>query len=151
MKNFARLSLIVFLIAAFAGAQTVPIGPGGLMPVTTANTFTDTGSLSNFNFVGLLTGTPTAAANYTTPTAAAACAYFRNIVPPVSTLYWFDWWVKNTSGGANTITIVAGSGFTVVGTATIAQNNVKHFLVNLTNCSSGNEAGNILSVGTSTF
>jgi len=41
--------------------------------------------------------------------------------------------VRNTAGAANTATVAAGTGGTVSGTATIAQNNSKRFLLVFTN------------------
>jgi hypothetical protein len=38
-------------------------------------------------------------------------------------------WVKNEADAAETITVVAGSGLTMQGTLTIAQNNVRGFLI----------------------
>lgn len=150
MKKFT-LCIAFLLTIAFATAQTVPVGPGGSLPFLTTAVAADTTTLSNSQTVGLLTGTPTAGATYTTPTAAQLCAYFRNIVPANQQTYSWHLWVKNTSAGANTITVAGGSGITNVGTRTAAQNNVRHFVINLTNCTSGSEAGNLISLETATF
>lgn len=40
----------------------------------------------------------------------------------------FIWYVRNTSGAAFTLTIAGGTGVTIVGTATVAQSNVRAFL-----------------------
>lgn len=148
-KAFALAFLLTFALVIHA--QTVPLNPAGELMFSTTNVAADTISLTNTQMVGLLTGTPTAAANYTTRTAVQACAYFRNIVPPNVANYSWDLWIKNTSGGANTITVVAGSGFTLVGTGTAAQNNVRHLKFVLTNCTSGSEAGSIISLETAAF
>jgi hypothetical protein len=81
---------------------------------------------------GLITGTPVGAANYTMPTAAALIAAMGAFGTPfIGQSFYFT--IFNTSAGANTITLVAGTGGTVVGTATVAQNNGKRFRVVLTN------------------
>lgn len=67
---------------------------------------------------GLVNGTPTGAAAYTTDTAANIDA----AIPGVQTGDSFEVVIVNTSGGANTITVTAGAGVTVRGNAAIAQN-----------------------------
>jgi hypothetical protein len=62
----------------------------------------------------------------------------------------FVFTIRNTSAGAFTITVTAGTGGTVSGTATIAQNNTKSFLVVFTNVTPGTEAFTIYSLGTVT-
>jgi polyferredoxin len=69
------------------------------------------------------------------PTAVLLVAYFKpkvNEVIPVTIINWSD--------AAETITVTAGSGGTVVGTATIAQNAVKVVYIRVTNVTSGSEA-----------
>lgn len=56
--------------------------------------------------------------------------------------------VRNTADLAETITIAAGAGGTVSGTATIAQNNTKLFKVIIDDASVGSEAYTIYSIGT---
>lgn len=143
--------MVAFIVAAVAAsAQTMPLERIVNTPFRTGNVFTDTGSLVPGNMSGLLTGTPTAAANYTTPTATQLCNLFPFVGGTAANFHWDIYW-KNTSGGANTITAVGGTGVTVVGTATVAQNNVKHWMVVLTNCASGTQAAQLISLGTSTF
>lgn len=60
----------------------------------------------------------------------------------------FEFTVKNTASGANTITVAAGAGGATSGTMTIAQNNSKRFLVVFTNVTVGSEAYTIYSLGT---
>lgn len=157
MNDLTRFGLrfsfaLLLLITPFtAHAQQVTLGPRGALNFSTTNTAIDTGTLTNSNMVGLLTGTPTAAATYTTPTAAQLCAYMRPIVPATLTNYSWDWIVKNTSAGANTITVAGGSGMTLVGTGTAAQNAVRLFRIILTNCTSGSEAGSLVSLSTGAF
>lgn len=148
--KFIALAAIVFGLTASAPlqAQSIPVLAYGRLPFTPSNTAVDTATLVPLQVVGLLVGTPTGAAAYTTPTAAQICAAFtfkgRN---------GFNWdlYVKNTSGGSNTITWTAGSGVAVTGTATIAQNAVKHFMGRLNNCTTGSESVTFTSLGTSVF
>lgn len=72
-----------------------------------------------------MTGTLAGAANLTTPTAAALIAQAGNA--PVGS----SWRVRimNTSGGNFAWTMVGGTGVTVNGTATIAQNAWRDFQV----------------------
>lgn len=75
-----------------------------------------------------MTGTLGAGANLTTPTAAAILgALFGPNAPVVGS----SWKVRimNTSGGAFSWTLVGGTGVTVNGTATVAQNTWREFQV----------------------
>jgi len=133
-------------------AQTQILGPYGQIPILTGNTATDTTTLSPFQMTGLLTGTPTAGANYTTPTATALCALFPFVQTQAASNFWWDLYIKNTAGGAFTITPVAGSGVTLVGTGTAAQNQVRHFKVVLNECRVGSTtAAQLISLETSAF
>lgn len=67
---------------------------------------------------GVINGTPTGAAAYTTPTATELDA----MVSGVQTGDSFVVYLVNTSGGANAITVTGGTGVTVKGTAAVAQN-----------------------------
>jgi hypothetical protein len=60
----------------------------------------------------------------------------------------FEFTLRNTADAAETITLTAGSGDTLSGTMTIAQNNSKRFMVRVDNASSGTEAVTIYSLGT---
>ena len=80
----------------------------------------------------------------TTPTAAAIVAAINQPKADTSCLLV----LKNTADAAETLTVVGGTGVTVTGTATIAQNNTKIFLVRLDNVTSGSEAVTVYSVGT---
>lgn len=130
------------------------LGLGGMpmsqaFALTLPQTAADTATLTEEQiFGGLLTGTPTAAANYTTPTAALLVAALLSFGQPVLGQS-FEFSIKNTSAGANTITVVAGTGVTVTGTATIAQNAIKRFKLVVTNVDA--PAVTIYSLGASTF
>lgn len=128
------LSAFVFVAILFAQNRIAPGPYGKLFRNSTAG---DTTTLTTSQMVGLLTGTPTAAANYTTPTAANICASLPQIAQTsggTNTNFATDLFVKNTSAGAFTITMVAGAGVTTSGTMTIGQNTIRHFLVMPTAC-----------------
>lgn len=75
-----------------------------------------------------LVGIPTAAAAYTTPTAVALIA--AHLSEKNNIAYTFH--IDNQSAGANTITLTAGAGVTIRGTATVAQNITATFRVRRT-------------------
>jgi len=80
----------------------------------------------------------------TTPTAALIVAGLKNPkADSAMTLY-----IKNTSDAAETITMAGGTGVTVTGTATAAQNATKIFRLVLTNVGTGTEAAVLKSIGT---
>jgi hypothetical protein len=59
--------------------------------------------------------------------------------------------VRNDAAGAFAITVLAGAGVTLSGTATIGQSNLKVFLVRFTNVSPGTEAYTVYSLGSLVF
>jgi hypothetical protein len=79
---------------------------------------------------GFIAGTPTAAANYTTDTAANIVAAIPNA--QVGSAIQFT--LRNKAAGAYTITLVAGTGVTLNSgdTMTVAESNQKNFLVVVT-------------------
>lgn len=79
---------------------------------------------------GFIIGVPTAAANYTTDTAANIVAAIQGA--QVGSAIQFT--LRNKSAGANTITLVGGAGVTINAgdTATVAQSNQKTFLAVVT-------------------
>jgi len=132
--------------------STAGLGPAALglnIEGVNATTAADTATLTAAQILGgLITGTPTAAANYTTPTAALLIAALQALgVPYLNESFEFS--IKNTSAGANTITVVGGTGVTIVGTATIAQNNIKRFRLIITDPVL--QTINVVSLGTSVF
>ena len=60
----------------------------------------------------------------------------------------FEFTIRNTANGAETITVTTATGCTLSGTMTIAQNYSKRFLARLDNVTSGSEAYSIYSLGT---
>ena len=105
--------------------------PVGLIPGTMSFAEpTATATLSTANSYNvLIRGVPTAAATYTTATAAAILAALGSDATVGTT---FQAVVINASAGANTITFAGGSGVTVSGVATVAQNASKVFIGRVT-------------------
>lgn len=127
-------SALVLVVTLFAQNRLAPGPYGKIFRLTTA---ADTATLTTNQIAGLLTGTPTAAANYTTPTAAQICSALpqvQQVSSGTNNNFALDFFIKNTSAGANTITVVAGAGVTATGTMTIAQNTIRHFLLVPTAC-----------------
>lgn len=60
----------------------------------------------------------------------------------------FDFYVKNAAASGISITLTAGAGNTLVGTATIAQNNTKHVRAIVTNITGASEAVTYYSLST---
>lgn len=86
---------------------------------TTVSTIDVAATLTTDQLInGLILSTPTAARTFTTPTAAAILTALDS--PKVGTA--FDLVIRNTSAGAYALTVEGGTGVTVVGTATTAQN-----------------------------
>jgi len=120
--------------------------PGGLLPnqlglaePTATATLT---AAQSYNTI--IRGVPTAAATYTTATAAAIVAAIGGDCAIGTT---FEVIVLNASAGAYTITIAGGSGVTVSGVATVAQNASKRFIGRVTAVASGSEAITLYGLG----
>jgi hypothetical protein len=81
-----------------------------------------------------ISGSPGGGVTLTTPTAAQIIAALPPTIPKNGT---FNFQVKCLNDAlAQTITVTAGSGVTVVGTATVTTNTVREFMVNV-NVSAG--------------
>lgn len=107
-----------------------------LVEKMTISATTDTTTLTIAQLLTkVIRGVPTAAANYTLPTAANVVGGIKNAKVGDG----FDFIISNKSAGANTITVLAG-GATLEGTVTIAQNAVRFFRLILTNVGGGTEA-----------
>lgn len=120
--------------------------PGGLLPGQmglAAPTATATLSAVN-SYNTIIRGVPTAAATYTSATAAAIVAAIGGDCAIGTT---FMVVVINASAGANTITIEGGTGVTVSGVATVAQNASKVFLGRVTAVAAGTEAITLFGLG----
>lgn len=153
MRLFKHLTIltIAFVLAVLTSHAAAPILQYGVLPWNTANTAIDTAALSVGQVTGsaILVGTPTAGATYTTPTATALCAQFPFLGNRANNRWSYDWYVKNTSLGANTITLAGGTGVTLVGTGTAAQNTTRHFRIIFTSCTT--PAVQLLSLDTAAF
>jgi hypothetical protein len=79
-----------------------------------------------------------------TPTAALLLAAIPGAIVGTA----FEFTIRNTADAAETITVTAGTGATLSGTMTIAQNNSKRFLVVFTNVTAASEAYTVYSLGT---
>lgn len=120
--------------------------PGGLLPGQmglAAPTATATLTAAD-SYNTIIRGVPTAAATYTTATAAAIVAAIGGDCAVGTT---FMVVVLNASAGANTITIAGGSGVTVSGVATVVQSASKVFLGRVTAVDSGSEAITLYGLG----
>lgn len=78
------------------------------------------------------------------PTAAL----LKAAIPGVQVGTSFRTILRNTADAAETITMLVGTGVTISGTATVAQNNTKEFLIVFTNITPGSEAYTVYSLGT---
>ncbi len=135
-KNLLRATIFIGVYALVCLSQmTSPLGPYGNIPISTAgNTAVGTATIAANQLMGILTGTPVAAATYTTDTATNICSMFPFVGAQSVNNWNYDFYVKNTSAGANTITFAGGAGVTLVGTGTAAQNFLRHFKIVLNAC-----------------
>ncbi|MBI3232093.1 MAG: hypothetical protein HYZ51_03380 [Candidatus Doudnabacteria bacterium] len=108
-----------------------------LVEEMTQTAVTDTATLTIAQLLTkVIDGTPTAAATYTLPTAALLVGGIANAQVGDS----FQFFINNKSGGANTITVAAGTGGTTDGTLTVAQDVIRAFLIIVTNVTGASEA-----------
>lgn len=119
-----------------------------VFPKLTATTEATTGdvTLTAAKLIGgLILRDPNGAARTdTTDTAALILA----AIPGAIVGSAFEFTIRNTADGAETITVAGGTGVTTSGTMTIAQNNSKRFLLVLTNVTAASEAATLYSLGT---
>ncbi len=146
-KKVIAIFAAIGLYAAICLYAQNPINQGPYGSLFRVMSATDTATLGTSQFgPGLLIGTPTGAANYTTPSAANICAAFPQVgimSPGTNSNFGYGLEIRNTSTGANTITMVGGSNVTLAtgNTNTIAQNHTRLFIVVPTNCGNGNGTG----------
>ena len=98
---------------------------------------------------GLILRNPSAGVTDTLPTATDLINTLRSFTKDAYIGMSFEFTIQNGSGGANTITVAAGTGGTTNGTMTIAQNNMKRFKIVITNVA--NPAYTVYSLGTVVF
>jgi hypothetical protein len=137
---------IGMILAPKATAGVIVDGPLASKRVVATITTAGAGTYSAANIAGgIILRDPTGASRTdTTGTAAAILAQFLGAKVGSS----FFVLVRNTADAAETITVSGGSGVTIDGTATIAQNNSKLFMGVFTNVGSGTEALTLYSAGT---
>lgn len=122
-----------------------------VFPLTVAATLSDAAN-DTYTVAEVLGGlilrdTNGAARTDTLPDAADLLAAIPGAIVGTS----FKFTVRNTADAAETLTVAAGAGGTISGTATIAESNSKEFLVVFTDVDSGSEAYTVYSLGTATF
>jgi len=102
---------------------------GGMVKQMTVTAETATATITAAEVLGgLIDGTPTGAATYTLPTATLMAAALNQV--GIGNAIEFT--IKNSAGGAYTITVAAGTDGTTKGTMTITQSNTKRFLLIMT-------------------
>lgn len=125
-----------------------PLGSGPVLPLVTPTTDTTAGAVTLTAaqlLGGLILRDPNGAGRSDVfPTAALLVA----AIPGATIGTSFNVTIRNTADAAETITMTAGTGCTISGTATIAQNNSKTFLIRLTGVTAGSEAYTAYSLGT---
>lgn len=104
--------------------QDVQVATVGAITLTAAQ-FAHTGGGSDVTLE--LTGAQVGAFNVTTPTAAQIMAAMNNPIPGQT----FRLRIVNQSSGAFAGTLLGGTGVTVTGTATVAQNTWRDFIVTI--------------------
>lgn len=129
----------------YSGSAPAAGAPG----VTTASTVSGTATYTEAQVLGglVLHDCGGGAATGTTGTAAAIVAALSGAAIGSS----FDVHVRNTSDAAETLTVAGGTGVTVSGTATVAQNNAKTFRFVVTDAQAGSEAVTAYSLGSVVF
>jgi hypothetical protein len=83
----------------------------------------------------------------TLPTASQMCEAVQGAMVGTS----FEFELRNSSGTAIAITIAAGTGGTISGTANVAQNNTRTYLFTFTNVGIGTEAYTVYARGTAAY
>ncbi len=125
-------------------------GRGGAIAATTVSTITTAGvvtyTAAQLQGRLILRDPNGAGRSDVSPTAA-------NIVAGISGAYAgasYRFSIRNTADAAETITLTAGTGVTLNGTMTIAQNNTREFIVVLDAIAPGSEAVTIYALPTGT-
>lgn len=140
---WAILNNVAYLLQVSA-SQTLPsqgvtlsgtgggIANGNLPPAQYSTAALQSATMTVAQVAGSATtvfeNTGTTPANLATPTAAAIIA----AVPGWQIGQSYELRIRNSSGSANTATITAGTGVTLTGTMTIAQNVTRNFIVTYT-------------------
>ena len=136
-------------VASFLKMDNLSLEVDGLLTDKTTATVESTADVHTITAAELITriyhrDCNGAAREDTTDTAAAIVA----AIVGAKVGQTFLWFVKNTTTADFTLTIAGGTGVTITGTATIAQNYTKIFLVRLDNVTPAAEAVSMYSIGT---
>lgn len=127
--------------ASIAGTKI--LGPVYRVMTVTTDSTTDNVTYSAASLIGgLVLRNGNDNRTDTTPAASAIVSAITNAKAGTS----FEFEIRNTDPAANTITLAAGSGVTLSGTMTIAQNYTRRFVAVITNV--GTPAVTIYSLGT---
>lgn len=137
------------LVSAASKLRKVIGATGEVFRRTTATTITTTAAVTytGAQFINnLILRDPNGAGRSdVTPTAALLVSAIGKGAQVGSTI---DFVIRNTADANETITMTAGTGVTLSGTMTIAQNNSKRFLLVIDAITPGAEAATLYSVGT---
>ena len=129
----------IFANFQIANAQTMPLGPYGNIPLYSTNSFTAaTATIGALQFSGIVAGSGNTTQTLTTDTAANICAAFPFVASTNAQGWNYIVWLKNVNSG--NLTLAAGSGVTLVGTATTPTVNIRPLIVSLINCTAGSQA-----------
>jgi ABC-type Fe3+ transport system permease subunit len=137
-------------ITHFTPSQTYPRSSGLFHPTITVTSSTYAGAVT-WTAAQLLGGfirhDPAGNVSDVTDTAANLVA----AIPGAAVGASFTCHFQNDADASETITLTGGTGVTIAGTATIAQNSCKNFLFVITNVTAGTEAITAYSLGSSTY
>lgn len=136
-KRFAFTSLLL-ICAAFAYSQTMPLGPYGNIPLLGTNNYTTSAVVPALQLSGIVSVSGGSTATLTTDTATAICAAFPFVGTSNAQGWNYTFFLKNVN--SSTLTFAAGSGVTLVGTATTATVSMRPVIVTLLNCTPGSAA-----------
>lgn len=133
-----------FRLLTVAGGRGGPISAASVSTITTAGVVTYTAAQLQGQ---LIRRDPNGAGRSdVSPTAAQIVAAISGAYVGAS----YEFRIRNTADAAETITLTAGTGVTLDGTMTIAQNNTRSFLVVVDAIAPGSEAVTIYALPTGT-
>ena len=138
--GFAIFAFVsIFANWQIVNAQTMPLGPYGNIPLYSTNSYTAaTATILAPQLAGIVAGSGNTTQTLPTDTAANICAAFPFVATSGSQGWNYIVWLKNVNSG--NLTLAAGSGVTLVGTATTPTVNMRPLIVSLVNCTAGSQA-----------
>ena len=137
---------VSMILAPKGTAAVIVDGPLASKSTVTTTSTAGAGTYAASEIAGGLILRDPNGANRTDTTATAAQILAQFLHAKVGST--FPLIVRNTADAAETITVQGGTGVTISGTATIAQNNTKHFMGVFTNVTPSSEAITLYSIGT---